>query len=258
MKTRFFSLFLAAILILGTIPVARASGGGAQGVVDAAKGYLEQDYAVGSYFGGGKSDWCGRFLYRCAEDAGEADAMCGSVDTMKSTNGAMAWFVKNGSGVGYFYSTISIANYGLNTSLLMNKEDYSPEIGDIIFYDWDGNPTNLGHMEIVTSVSKRQITTIGGSTGGSCNTWPTKGEYHVHLHSYDISSKYIVAYARPAYSNSTTTGSSGTPPQISPTTEPIDAIMNRVSITPIAQGLPMTVHSPVMTASRRPVLRRRW
>ena len=30
------------------------------------------------------------------------------------------------------------------------------------------------------------------------------------------------------------------------------------AFTPIAQGLPITVHSPVMTASRRPVLRRRW
>ena len=165
MKKRVLSLLLAAVLLLGLMPAALAANpGGAQGVVDAAKGYLEQDYAVGSYFGGGDTDWCGRFLYRCAEDAGETAALCGSLDTLKSTLRAMPWFVTNGKQVGYFYDTIYISNYGLNASLLVSKANYTPKVGDIIFYDWDGNPTSLGHMEIVSSVSDGKVTTIGGST----------------------------------------------------------------------------------------------
>lgn len=144
MKKRVLSLLLAAVLLLGLMPAALAANpGGAQGVVDAAKGYLEQNYAVGSYFGGGDTNWCGRFLYRCAEDAGETAALCGSVDTLKSTLRVMSWFVKNGESVGYFYSTIKISDYGLNTDLLMDKANYSPKVGDIIFYDWDGSPRAL-------------------------------------------------------------------------------------------------------------------
>lgn len=200
MKKRVLFLLLAAVLLLGLMPAALAANpGGAQGVVDAAKGYLEQNYAVGSYFGGGDTNWCGRFLYRCAEDAGETAALCGSVDTLKSTLRAMSWFVKNGESVGYFYSTIKISDYGLNTDLLMDKANYSPKVGDIIFYDWDGSPTGFDHMEIVSSVSGRTITAIGGSTGSSCTQKNWGGKYHVHAHTYDISSKYIVAYARPAY-----------------------------------------------------------
>lgn len=209
MKKRVLSLLLAAVLLLGLMPAALAANpGGAQGVVDAAKGYLEQDYAVGSYFGGGDTDWCGRFLYRCAEDAGETAALCGSLDTLKSTLRAMPWFVTNGKQVGYFYDTIYISNYGLNASLLVSKANYTPKVGDIIFYDWDGNPTSLGHMEIVSSVSDGKVTTIGGSTGGSCTQKNWGGKYHVHAHTYDISSKYIVAYARPAYGSTSTSTSS--------------------------------------------------
>jgi len=217
MKKRLLAILLAVCLLIGILPVASAAEtGGAQGVVDAAKSYLEK--AVGPDFGGGETDWCGRFLYRCAEDAGESAALCGSVETMKSTNRAMEWFVENGCAGGYFYEGVNYANYGMTKAYLTNKDNYTPALGDIIFYDWDGNPSNFGHMELVTGISGRTITTIGGSTGGSCTKKDWDGRYHVHAHTYDISNKFIVGYVRPNYGGSSTLGIS--PLVITPTTEP--------------------------------------
>lgn len=198
MKKRVLAGLLAIGIISGILPYASAAGG-ALGVINVAKGYLEQDYAIGSYFGGGESDWCGRFLYRCAEEAGESASLCGAVDTMKSTNRAMEWFVQNGCEGGYFYKGVNYGNYGMTEGHLTNKDNYSPTLGDIIFYDWDGTPSNFGHMELLTGISGRTITTIGGSTGGSCKQKDWNGRYHVHAHTYDISNKVIVGYVRPNY-----------------------------------------------------------
>lgn len=217
MKKRVLAIFLSVCLcssLIGAFSAVGYAAGGAQGVVDAAKSYLEN--SVGPDFGGGESDWCGRFLYRCAEDAGESAALCGSVDTMKSTNGAMKWFVQNGCEGGYFYQGINYGNYGMSANHLRSKDAYSPALGDIIFYDWDGNPTNFGHMELVTGISGRTITTIGGSTGGSCKIKNWNGRYHVHAHTYDISNKFIVGYVRPNYGGTVTT----LPLSINPTSEP--------------------------------------
>lgn len=217
MKRRIFVTLLAFVMIVGAIPTAAAASSGAQGMVDAANSYLE--LATGSDFGGGNDNWCGRFLYRCAEDAGETAALCGSVDTMKSTNGAMAWFVKNGCEGGYFYSTISYKNYGMTTSNYIDKANYQPAIGDIVFYDWDGDPTNFGHMELLTGINGRKITTIGGSTGGSCTQKNWNGKLHVHAHSYDISNKFIVGYARPNYGGVSATTPSNNPESNRPETQ---------------------------------------
>lgn len=203
--------------------MALAADTGAQGVVDAAKGYLEKDYAIGSYFGGGNNNWCGLFLYRCAKDAGENMALGGSENTMIGTESAMKWFVQNGCEGGYFYKGVNYGNYGMTEGHLRNKDNYSPALGDIIFYDWDGNPSNFGHMELLAEISGRTITTIGGSTGESCSKKNSKGEYwnkkhHVHAHTYDISNKFIVGYVRPNYGK----GFDGTavPLTITPTSEP--------------------------------------
>lgn len=202
---------LCLIMTAGTIPAVMAEGTGAQGVANAAESYLEK--ATGADFGWGSDNWCGRFLYKCAEDAGESAAMCGSIDTMEDTGSAMKWFVSGAASVGYFYDEISLSKYGLSASRKTNKSDYFPQIGDIIFYDWDGDHNNLGHMEVLTAVSGSQITTIGGSTGSGCQG-TYKGKLHVHQHSYDIGSKFVVAYARPNY------GGESPALTISPTSEP--------------------------------------
>lgn len=201
MKRRIFVTVLVIVMVIGAIPITAAAGSGAQGMVSAANSYLEN--ATGPDFGGGSENWCGRFLYRCAEDAGETAALCGSVDTMKSTNSAMAWFIRNGCEGGYFYNTINYKNYGMTTSNYKDKSTYTPAVGDIIFYDWDGNPTNFGHMELLTGINGRKITTVGGSTGSSCTQKNWKGQLHVHAHTYDISNKFIVGYVRPNYGGST-------------------------------------------------------
>lgn len=218
MKRKILAMALALVLLVRIAPTSLAAGSGAQGMVNAANSYLEK--AVGPDFGGGENDWCGRFLYRCAEDAGESAALCGSVNTMKSTNGAMAWFVQNGCEGGYFYEGVNYGNYGMTQNHLKNKENYSPALGDIIFYDWDGTPSNFGHMELVTGISGRTITTIGGSTGGSCKQKDWNGRYHVHAHTYDVSNRVIVGYVRPNYKG--TSGESVLLLSITPTTEPYE------------------------------------
>lgn len=200
MKKRFFAMALAVVLLVGMMPGVLAADG-AQDMANAALRYLEQ--VNGPDLGFGKENWCGYFLYRCGENAGQTAALGGSSATMASTNSAMKWFADGNGTVACFYSeVIATGRYGLNGNHKGNKSDYTPQIGDIIFFDWDGDHNNLGHMEVVTSVVGQKITTVGGSTGGSCKTWKTAKELHVHAHTYDVSSAYIVAYARPNYSGS--------------------------------------------------------
>lgn len=216
MKRKIFAMVLACMLVLGLLPVADAADG-AQSMANAALNYLEK--VSGPDLGFGSQNWCGYFLYRCAEDSGQMAALGSSSATMASTNSSMKWFINNAASVGCFYqAVIDTGRYGFSSGHLMSKFNYSPAVGDIIYYDWDGNPNGMGHMEVVTSVSGRQITTVGGSTGSSCSGW--NGVLHVHKHTYDVSSSYIVAYARPNYSGAAPATPSDSTLAINPTSEP--------------------------------------
>lgn len=218
MKKRFFVMVLAVVLLVGMMPGVLAADG-AQDMANAALRYLEK--VNGPDLGFGTENWCGYFLYRCGEDAGQTAALGGSSSTMASTNSAMKWFAGGNGTVACFYNeVIATGRYGLNGNHKGNKSDYTPQVGDIIFFDWDGDHNNLGHMEVVTSAVGQKITTVGGSTGGSCKTWKTSKELHVHAHTYDVSSAYIVAYARPNYSTDTTETSAPSTLLLLPAREP--------------------------------------
>lgn len=216
MKQKMLAMVLACMLIIGLLPTAGAADG-AQSMANAALNYLEK--VSGPDLGFGSQNWCGYFLYRCAEDSGQTAALGGSSATMASTNSSMKWFINNAASVGCFYqAVIDTGRYGFSRGHLMSKSNYSPAVGDIIYYDWDGNPNGMGHMEVITAVSGCQITTVGGSTGSSCSGW--NGVLHVHKHTYDVSSSYIVAYARPNYSGSEPATPSASTLSINPTSEP--------------------------------------
>lgn len=216
MKRKILTMVLACMLMIGLLPIAGAADG-AQSMANAALNYLER--VSGPDLGFGSQNWCGYFLYRCAEDSGQTAALGGSSATMASTNSSMKWFINNAASVGCFYqAVIDTGRYGFSNGNLMNRSNYSPAVGDVIYYDWDGNPNGMGHMEVITTVSGRQITTVGGSTGSSCSGW--NGVLHVHKHTYDVSSSYIVAYARPNYSGAAPVTPSASTLSINPTSEP--------------------------------------
>jgi hypothetical protein len=78
------------------------------------------------------------------------------------------------------------------------NEDITPEIGDVIFYDWEdsgsGNDTGAAdHVGIVAAVSGSTITVIEGNYSNS-----------VKERKLSVNGKYIRGYGKPAYSTKAT------------------------------------------------------
>lgn len=74
----------------------------------------------------------------------------------------------------------------------------SPKVGDIVFYNFKGNPT-AEHVGIVTGVASTYITAIEGNTSPSNNT--NGGEVRERKRSLS----YCIGFARPSYSTTTQT-----------------------------------------------------
>lgn len=76
------------------------------------------------------------------------------------------------------------------------KGRVKPQVGDIVIFNWSGNPNSWGnHIGIVAGVSGSQITTIEGNTSTATN-----GSI-VAYKTYAYNSVYIQGYARPRYND---------------------------------------------------------
>lgn len=85
---------------------------------------------------------------------------------------------------------------GLGT--FIEKDDYTPSPGDIIFYDWDDsgkgdNKGNADHVGIVQKVSSKTIYVIEGNYSNS-----------VKVRKIAVNAKYIRGFASPNYPKRTT------------------------------------------------------
>ena len=89
-----------------------------------------------------------------------------------------------------------------NLGCWIENENRTPNIGDIIFYDWDDNGVgdntgNPDHVGIVEKVSNGKITVIEGNYSNS-----------VKRRTLDVNGKYIRGYGVPKYDKTTTTQTS--------------------------------------------------
>lgn len=126
--------------------------------------------------------WCAIFVTWVMYTTGVAKSV---VPYFASCDIGMNWFKKKGQ----FQKAKA---YGGN---------YTPKIGDIIFFSGKYNVNDSTHVGIVTGISGNTVNTIEGNTSDA-----------VHERSYDMSNKYILGYGVPIYgvivsNNTPSTGS---------------------------------------------------
>lgn len=121
------------------------------------KGYTR----YGEWYGNPYGDWCAMFVSFCSHYTGiPNEAMLHEMSCMRMVNNLIA--------VGLFHDA---------------QEDYAPQSGDIIFFQWDGD-TIPSHVGIVTEVTEAGIATIEGNSGGKVS----KG-------SYNLADSHILGFA---------------------------------------------------------------
>ena len=77
------------------------------------------------------------------------------------------------------------------------RGSYTPKVGDLVFFCWEGNSSCWDHVEIVIGVDSSNVTTLGGNTSTN----------NVKKRSWNLSNSYIRGYGVPKY----TSGSTPTP-----------------------------------------------
>ena len=136
--------------------------------------YTEYGYWYGTQVagssGGYYNPWCAYFISWCARQAG--------IPTSIISNASYACA---GSDDGDFHNLT-----------YHSRGSYTPQVGDLIFFDWDSEPGPWDHVEIVTAVSSSSVTTLGGNTGKN----------NVKERTWSLSYSEIQGYGVPNYSGS--------------------------------------------------------
>ena len=136
--------------------------------------YTEYGYWYGTQVAGSSGGyyyaWCAYFISWCARQAG--------IPTSIISNASSACA---GSDDGDFHNLT-----------YHSRGSYTPQVGDLIFFDWDSEPGPWDHVEIVTAVSSSSVTTLGGNTGKN----------NVKERTWSLSYSEIQGYGVPNYSGS--------------------------------------------------------
>ena len=144
-----------------------------------SRNYTEYGYWYGTQVqgnsGGSYYAWCAYFISWCARQAG--------IPTSIISNASYACA---GSDNGDFKNLDYYA-----------RGSYTPKVGDLVFFCWEGNSSCWDHVEIVIGVSSSEVTTLGGNTSTN----------NVKKRSWNLSNSYIRGYGVPKY----TSGSTPTP-----------------------------------------------
>lgn len=109
-------------------------------------------------------DWCACFVTDCARIAGIPTSTIGN------------------------YSYAAPGGFGLKE---IDKTNYTPKAGDLVFFCWAGDNSIWNHVGIVKQVKNGVLYTIEGNTGSG----GTASERVVKQDVYMLNSKYIRAYA---------------------------------------------------------------
>ena len=135
--------------------------------------YTEYGYWYGTQVqgnsGGSYYAWCAYFISWCARQAG--------IPTSIISNASYACA---GSDNGDFKNLDYYA-----------RGSYTPKVGDLVFFCWEGNSSCWDHVEIVIGVDSSNVTTIGGNTSTN----------NVKKRSWNLSNSYIRGYGVPKYTS---------------------------------------------------------
>ena len=135
--------------------------------------YTEYGYWYGTQVqgnsGGSYYAWCAYFISWCARQAG--------IPTSIISNASYACA---GSDNGDFKNLDYYA-----------RGSYTPKVGDLVFFCWEGNSSCWDHVEIVIGVDSSNVTTLGGNTSTN----------NVKTRSWKLSNSYIRGYGVPKYTS---------------------------------------------------------
>ena len=138
-----------------------------------SRNYTEYGYWYGTQVqgnsGGSYYAWCAYFISWCARQAG--------IPTSIISNASYACA---GSDNGDFKNLDYYA-----------RGSYTPKVGDLVFFCWEGNSSCWDHVEIVIGVDSSNVTTLGGNTSTN----------NVKKRSWNLSNSYIRGYGVPKYTS---------------------------------------------------------
>lgn len=128
----------------------------------------------------------------------------------------------------------------------IEEDDYKPEIGDVIFYDWDdsGSGDNKGssdHVGIISSINGNKMTVIEGNMSDAVGT-----------RSINVNARYIRGYGIPGYviysdENPEIIVDDGSDEVV---IEPISKIMHSISLPELCYGDGLGNPDPVVEAAQ--------
>ena len=112
----------------------------------------------------GRVEWCACFVSWCADQCGYIES--GLVPKFAGCVDGANWFKSNGK---------------------WQDRTYEPKVGDIIFFDWEGDGTT-DHVGIVEKCENGTVYTVEGNSGDACKQ-----------RQYAVGSSNIYGYGIPAY-----------------------------------------------------------
>ena len=153
------------------------------------------------YWYGAQDMWCAMFASWCARQAGISENV---IPRHSFTPNGLQWFYDRGLA----HSRKSV-----------EKGEYTPQAGDLIYFKSSRNKRTTNHVGIVTGYANGKVYTSEGNIGGTGST--TNGGKVAEL-SYPITNTYIVYICSPNYSG-TSTAVKPTKPLVveTPTPEPV-------------------------------------
>ena len=154
--------------VLRYYPYGRAfTAGGNQAIVEVALTQLgnQDGQPYWSWYGfNSRVEWCACFVSWCADQCGYIES--GLVPKFAGCVDGANWFKSNGK---------------------WQDRTYEPKVGDIIFFDWEGDGTT-DHVGIVEKCENGTVYTVEGNSGDACKQ-----------RQYAVGSSNIYGYGIPAY-----------------------------------------------------------
>lgn len=154
--------------VLRYYPYGRAfTAGGNQAIVEVALTQLgnQGGQPYWSWYGfNSRVEWCACFVSWCADQCGYIES--GLVPKFAGCVDGAYWFKSNGK---------------------WQDRTYEPKVGDIIFFDWEGDGTT-DHVGIVDKCENGTVYTVEGNSGDACKQ-----------RQYAVGSSNIYGYGIPAY-----------------------------------------------------------
>ncbi len=216
-----FAMVLTSAVTMTVGEVDAAAKGTKEAMIDQMKAYSgktlaetkkamkKKGYAVWEY----NYDWCAWYVTQCARNVGLSNKIpretwaCDLPANIINAGGEVYFCSKKAKNI----ALASVHCKGTKsehvntewkgaTKKYVEPKNFSPQRGDLVFYDWEPNNT-INHVEIITKVDSKYIYSIGANRGTT--NW-SKSRVDTKERKYRKDSGFICAYARPNYSDKQT------------------------------------------------------